>query len=543
MKKSNLKTIRPIAAYSLHGIANWQNCLLAVDSITGYLLKIDPDTDNTTILNTLHWRDFVGSTGIAIAGDTIWFTSRDGIYVGSLADTEWTPQLLIRLEDPPDGVAVWESTLYVTCQKSGKIYVFDRDSGKQITYIYAPGIGIENIIVKDEELWISDNLEQTVYCLDRATGEIIYSILTPFQSPTGLAFYEDTLYVSYAFQEPYIRDNPNRETNYELQYRDRTFIHPLHFKYYPESKYALSNGYRLEMTYVEEISPLDQINLQNLEWRIALPAETNRQKVINIEAIGLPFTEEVKEDGHKVAVFKFDRLTGDTRCIFGWRAIIEVWSIKYQLTPKDCESLPPLPEDYQSRYLVDDDDLAMGTEIIRRAAQEAVKTETNPLRKVYSIRNYVYDHLSYGLKPHIDTPDIALKRGVGSCGEYLGVLLALSRLNSIPSRTVGRYKCPPYPDRQHVPLCPDYNHVWMEFYLPGFGWLPMESNPDDLFDGGPYPNRFFMGLAWYHAEMAKGVSFEQVTTQGVPLKELNMSIGELALNHVQFIVLDDVIPD
>jgi hypothetical protein len=42
-------------------------------------------------------------------------------------------------------------------------------------------------------------------------------------------------------------------------------------------------------------------------------------------------------------------------------------------------------------------------------AEEATGRETNLLRKVYSIRNYVYDQLSYGIKPHIDTPDIALR--------------------------------------------------------------------------------------------------------------------------------------
>jgi transglutaminase-like putative cysteine protease len=73
----------------------------------------------------------------------------------------------------------------------------------------------------------------------------------------------------------------------------------------------------------------------------------------------------------------------------------------------------------------------MHTEIIQRAAQEAAGRETNPLRKMYAIRNYVYDRLSYGIKPHIDTPDIALRRGIGSCGEYVGVLLALARLNGI----------------------------------------------------------------------------------------------------------------
>ena len=146
--------------------------------------------------------------------------------------------------------------------------------------------------------------------------------------------------------------------------------------------------------------------------------------------------------------------------------------------------MPPLSQEYRQKYLLDNDNLAMDTEIIRQAAKTAIGSETNLLRQVYSIRNYVYDKLAYGIKPHIDTPDIVLKRGVGSCGEYLGLLLALCRLNGIACRTVGRYKCPGDPLKQSIPLQPDYNHVWMEFYLPGYGWLPMESNPDDLFEGG-----------------------------------------------------------
>jgi transglutaminase-like putative cysteine protease len=212
------------------------------------------------------------------------------------------------------------------------------------------------------------------------------------------------------------------------------------------------------------------------------------------------------------------------------------------LTPRDVENLPQLPPDFENRYLVDNDDLAMETEIIRSAAREAIGRETNLLRKIYSIRNYVYDKLSYGIKPHIDTPDVALERGIGSCGEYLGILLALGRLNGIACRTVGRYKCPPHPDRLGVPLEPDFNHVWMEFYVPGLGWLPMESNPDDIVEGGPYPTRFFMGLAWYHMELGKGISFENIKSQGEPVSKENTSIGELAINHVRFKILEELIP-
>jgi len=540
-----LRTIRPFGAAALSGIAKSDNSLIAIDSTQGYLLQIDLLTDNTTILNPDHVEDFVDATGLALMGDKLWFTQGNSVYCCTLADP--TPQHFVSLPYSANGVAVWESTIYVSCQKTGKILIFSLETAKEITRLYAPGVGIENLTIKGEELWVTDTVEQTVYCLDRATGEIKFSVLTPFECPTGLAFHtnpitgKDILYISYAGEEPYIRDNPNANPNYELQFRDRTFIHPLYFHYDAEEKYALSNGYLIEMSYVEELSPLDEVELTDVEWRIALPTETHRQKIRKIEFVGIPFTEEV-QDGQRVAVFKFDVLKPGERHLFGWKALLEVWSIKYHLTPRDVEKIPELPPEFKNRYLADDDDLAMDTEIIRNAASEAIGKETNLLRKIYKIRNYVYDKLSYGIKPHIDTPDVALERGVGSCGEYLGVLLALARLNGIACRTVGRYKCPPHPELVAVPLSPDFNHVWMEFYLPGFGWLPMESNPDDVFEGGPYPSRFFMGLAWYHAEIGKSITFESLRSKGEPVNKQNISIGDLAINHVRFRILQELIP-
>ena len=539
-------TIRPIAASALQGIAFWGDTIIAIDSTSGYLLQIDPNSENTTILNSLRESDFADATGLALSEETLWLTLQNSVYFCQL-NGDLTLQHFVSLPYTADGVAVRQSTVYITCKKAGYIFVYNRDTGREITRLPAPGVGVENITVRDEELWVSDADEQTVFCLDRATGKIQFSVLTPFEKPTGLAFHtdpqtgQDTLYVAYASEEPYIRDNPNAEPNYELQYRDRTFIHPLHFRYYPDRRYALSNGYLIEMSYVEELAPLEDVELKDVEWRIALPSETDRQKIRNLEFVGRPFTEEV-QDGQRVAVFKFDRLKPGERHIFGWKALLEVWSIKYRLTPRDVEKLSELPADFESRYLVDNDDLAMDTDIIRQAASEAIGRETNLLRKIYNIRNYVYDKLSYGIKPHIDTPDVALERGVGSCGEYLGILLALGRLNGIACRTVGRYKCPPHSDKLGVPLEPDFNHVWLEFYVPGVGWLPMESNPDDIVEGGPYPTRFFMGLAWYHMELGKGISFENIRSQGEPVSKENTSLGELAINHVRFKILEELPP-
>lgn len=539
------RTIRPLSAAALCGITFIKDTLIAIDTVKGHLLQIDPDSDNAKILNPHQVKEFMDVTGLAVWEDTLWVTRGNNVYLSKLSSLGL--EHFVSLPYPADGIAVWESTVYISSEKLGDILIFDRDTRKQITKFYAPGVGVESLAVDEDTLWVCDRTEQTVYSIDRATGEVQFSVLTPFDSPSGIAIHKNTetgeknLYIAYASEEPYVRDNPNADPSHQLSYRDRTFIHPLHYHYNRDQRYALSNGYLIEMSYLEEISPLEEVYLPEVEWRIALPSETDRQKVKHVEPIGLPFIEEVIE-GQRVAVFKFDALTPGERHLFGWKAVLEVRGIKYRLSPADVEDLEELLPEFQDRYLVDDDDLAMDTSIVRRAAREAVGTETNLLRKMYSIRNYVYDELSYGIKPHIDTPDIVLERGVGSCGEYVGVLLALCRLNGIPCRTVGRYKCPPYAEYQHVPLQPDFNHVWLEFYVPGFGWLPMESNPDDIGNDGAYPTRFFMGLSWYHIEIGKGITFETLTSKGARLTKEDISIGELAINHIRFTVLEELPP-
>ncbi|MFK8182553.1 MAG: transglutaminase domain-containing protein [Phormidesmis sp.] len=586
-------SIRPIGVYFLSGLAVVSAAvprLFAIDTIRGYLVEINPKTNNTTVLNPYQVAEWIGAMGIAVSQDssaqestaqestaqdstvpdadiTVWFTRGVSVFKAplnlldldptaadkmleaaseeSLLENSSVVELFVKLPDLADGIAVGDSRVYVSCQKSERIYVYDRQSGTLLDTLPQPGVGLENMTLAQDALWVCDRTEQTVYCLDATTGEIRYSALTPFESPTGIVFYPDadgqsTCYVSYASEEAYIRDDPNSEDPHQLTFRDRTFIHPLHIHHSAEQHYTLSNGYLTEISYVEELHPLEDVPiLKNIEWRMALPADTPRQRVCSVKPIGHPFTEEIQE-GQRVAVFRFDELTPYQAGLVGWKATVEMYGIKYALTPKDVEAAPALSEDFQQRYLVDDDELMMDTETVIAAAKEAVGSETNILRKALRIRNYVYDRLSYGIQPKIDTPDVALSRGVGSCGEYVGVLLALFRLNGIACRTIGRYKCPQKSELRHIPLQPDYNHVWLEFYIPGIGWLPMESNVDDVRDRGPYPNRFFMGLAWYHTELGKGISFGKLKADNRPER---FSVSDLAINHIRFTILDELNPE
>lgn len=534
-------TIHPFGVYALSGLAVDGRFLLAVDTVRGYLIQVDPYSNNTTILNPYQVEDWIDVTGLAIWQDLIWFTRGQEVFY---CDRQTLiPKPFAYLPYPVDGVAVSDEIVYATCQKSGYIHCFDRSTGELVNRLRQPGIGTETMTIFDDALWVCDRTEQTVYCLDKATGKIQLNALTPFSSPTGIAFYTPTselgpfCYITYANEEPYIRDDPNADDPHQLTFRDRTFIHPLHIYNNPEGHYTLSNGYLVELSYVEELLPLDALTIDQAEWRIALPSDTLRQRVRHVEPIGHDFTIE-EQEGQRVAVFKFDQLKPHQGGLLGWKAILEMYSLKYYLSPDDVDE-QPLPPEFKQRYLIDDDELAMETPTIQQAAREAIGTETKVLRKMLKIRNYVYDRLSYGIQPKIDTPDIALARGVASCGEYVGILLALTRLNGIACRTVGRYKCPPHPERRNIPLEPDFNHVWLEFYVPGVGWLPMESNVDDIIERGPYPERFFMGLAWYHTELGKGIKFTKMTAANLPE---NFSLGDLAINHIRFRILDELSP-
>jgi transglutaminase-like putative cysteine protease len=540
---SSPSIIQPIGVKALYGLAIAGDALLAVDPFRGYLLRIDPLTGNTQILNSCQAEAFERATGIAHWQGQIWFVRDHIVYTTPLDALD--PQPVLTLPYTADGVAVWENTLYVSCKKAGYIYVCDRVTGKRITQFPAPGIGIENISVWGGYLWVCDQIEQSIYCLDRATGDVLVKMLTPFETPTGLAIpaqvnpQQGELWVAYTNEEPYVRDNPNAEVTFELTFRDRTLLHKLKYHWQPDAGYCRTNGYLVEMTYIEELDALeDTTQLHDVEWRIAFPTNTDRQVVRSIEPVGRPYKEEM-QNGERVAYYRFDTLAPHERHIFGWKAIVEVYGIKYQLTPRLVEKAPPLPDDYGPRYLIDDDELAMDTPIIQAAARESIGNETNLLRKVLSIRNYVYDKLSYAVTPAIDTPDVVLRRGKGSCGEYVGLLLALMRLNGIACRTVGRYKCPAQADHQGIYLEPDFNHVWIEFFVPGFGWVPMESNPDDVEEGGPYPTRFFMGLPWWHIEMGKGIPFEKLK---LPDETVEVRLGDLAVNHMRFKILSELAP-
>jgi len=506
------------------GLIWWENQFLTVDPDAGYLLTINPMTDRTTVINGPSVQDWRGVTALTTDGTRIWVLRGDQILSVDLAT--WRLKLLWDLDSYGDGLAWFEQSFFVSIQDEPTIKRYQASSGNLLETFATPGVGLTHLSVHGDDLWACDQTEQTVFCLDPRDCTIRFSVLTPYEGPIGLAWLDEYCFVLYSRVDYALEPDPNVVARHMITDHTQILLHRLQFKRHQD--YTLSNGYLIEMIYCEEIATLEPVALDHLVWKIALPWNTPRQKVLAIEPIGHPFREE-QQGEQRLAVFEFEHLEAGEAQFFGWRALIEVYGIRYHIETSQVDQI--MPTETLTQYLVDDDKLAMDTRRVREAARRAVGKMTNPLEKMLAIRAYVYDHLTYYIDKSISAPDEVLRKGRGSCGEYVGVLLALARLSGIPTRTCGRYKCPLRPDLFNYPLRPRYNHVWIEFYLPGFGWVPAESNADDI-GNAPYPRRFFMALPWNYIELDKGNAFESTNVRGY-------SLGDLAINHVQFKIIKE----
>ena len=545
--------IRPLAGREIRGLAWVGEDLLVLDGRTGRLALVDPATDATRVVNDGMSDLFLGARGLALAEGVLWFTTAEGVYrarwlegAGRAASDHRLarPELVLPIEGA-SAVAVLGTRAHLVrghTLEVREVAALD----VVVARVELRGIGRKGITATADALWLSDDLEQTVYCLDPDTLVTRFMVVTPLERPTAIAARRDpgadadTLHVAYYEHEPFLKDNPYVDPSWEVRYRDRALIHQLRVHHDPESRRAWSTGHRVQMHYYVDLEPdADVEALDDVEWRMSLPIESPRQRMVSVEPIGLPF-ELVEEDGQPVAVFTIPRVDAGTRLILGWRATLEVFGIKHLLTAADLEDAPDLSPEMAARYLVDDEDLDLDSPEIGEATAIALGDETNVLEQARRLRSYVYDRLEYEMG-NADSPVGVLARGSGSCGEHVGTIMALYRRAGLACRVAGRYKSPYHP-WSGGPLYPDFNHVWVDLFLPGYGWVPVESNPDgDVVDVGPYPDRFFLGLPWRHVEVGKDISFEKVTYDAGHRRR-RIGARRLSRNHIRFDILAEIAP-
>ena len=112
---------------------------------------------------------------------------------------------------------------------------------------------------------------------------------------------------------------------------------------------------------------------------------------------------------------------------------------------------------------------------IRNKAREIVGDETNPHRQAQMIYEHIITTYPYSHVPHLSldakTPKVAesthmFTTGRGDCGTQSMLFSAFCRSLGIPARATGGYQM----ILQDTPS----PHFWAEYYLPGYGWVPVD---------------------------------------------------------------------
>jgi hypothetical protein len=133
--------------------------------------------------------------------------------------------------------------------------------------------------------------------------------------------------------------------------------------------------------------------------------------------------------------------------------------------------------DLYLRYTASYGNIAV-TDEIRQAAQTVIGAETNPYRAAKKLYDYILATVTYSFMPHLalwprgEPESVYVHRNrYGDCGAQSIYFSALCRAVGIPARTTGGWQL----------FKGNFSgHFWAEFYLPNYGWIPVDPTAADL---------------------------------------------------------------
>ncbi len=151
----------------------------------------------------------------------------------------------------------------------------------------------------------------------------------------------------------------------------------------------------------------------------------------------------------------------------------------YDFAPRLDDAKPEAdraPDELVNRYTKSEPLLEQTPELVR-LANKIVINQTSVLAKAKAIFSWVRDTMHYKYPPDARGILEVVKSYQGDCGQYSVLFVGLCRSIGIPSRQQSGFVVS---DTSF-----DY-HVWSEIYLPGIGWVPMDTTIPDGF--GRLPN-------------------------------------------------------
>lgn len=204
-----------------------------------------------------------------------------------------------------------------------------------------------------------------------------------------------------------------------------------------------------------------QPSKQNI-WMALIGDVIPYQEVLSMEITPQEYQIIVDEYGNQYAEFDFSGMPPGTSIPVEIKYQVAVNELAYDLS--DCNG--ELPDVFNQPELHIESNNIQITEL----ADQLSEGKRTVCEKVEAFYNYVGDNLVYSYNGASWGAQAALGEMGADCTEYASLMMALSRAAGIPAR----YFEGLYFVGEERNAAARTEHAWMEVYLPGIGWVPMD---------------------------------------------------------------------
>jgi len=440
------------------GMAFDGKALWTADRKTDKLYRIDPASGR--VLATLAAPGYF-CTGLAWDGRHLWVADMDFTntatesYCGKIyqvdVQTGHTLKVIMAPASDPQGLAWDGAYLWVSDNGTDELYQVSAEDGTTIREFKAPAGEPGGLTWDGSCLWASDHSRNEVYRIDPKTGRVIMILPSPGPYPWGLAWAENSLWAV-----DYQTDKISQVT---------VFADPP----YTRSKERLA-----DITFTHDVINFGPGTVTDLNVYIALPKDRPTQEILAIDYPKNPDGKNTDRWGQEVAHFTKSGMKPGERFTSQMHVRAKIYDVMYHLFPEKVGSLKDIPAEIRGRFLADDDKYRLQDPVIQNAVKEAAGATDNPYWIARNIFDYLREKLVYKRTGGWDIAPTVLQRGSGSCSEYTFVYIAMCRAAGVPARYAGSVVV-----RGEDASFDFVYHRWVEVYLPGYGWVPVDPSGGD----------------------------------------------------------------
>jgi hypothetical protein len=231
---------------------------------------------------------------------------------------------------------------------------------------------------------------------------------------------------------------------------------------------AYLNPQRYQVEYIFTVSN-QGFNINELRVYAPRPVEWDAQENVLVDEVSPPPSDEGADPTHGNGMYHWHMwgqpLSGQT-ISFNVRFDFTAYEIITSIDPDDVQPYDDNESLYALYTQAEPFIEATDPQIVELASQVA-EGETNPYLLARRFYDYiaVTDTLEYNLlRTDGWGAKALLTTGEGECGDFAALFCALCRAAGIPARPVAG----------HWAVSGEQAHIWAEFYVEPFGWIPVD---------------------------------------------------------------------